>query len=222
MAAQQPRGGQQASANHAVALDGLNRILRAGGNEAAGMRQHGRDRLAGSTATRIAPPASFLFPCPGALCGQPQSACHFAYQFREGHVANALPRIKHHIDGAITGLGRQPYRFAHPPLDAVALDRSSQHFAHRESYTRRVARPNRFRAAAAPQKEDRHVSRELPAAALVHPLKIRVFQQMPRFWKLAAGGGGHIKRSALTRRVSVFAAAESCDDSRLLHLERSR
>jgi len=43
MAAQQPRGRQQASANNAVALDGLNRILRAGGNEAAGMRQHGRD-----------------------------------------------------------------------------------------------------------------------------------------------------------------------------------
>jgi hypothetical protein len=43
-----------------------------------------------------------------------------------------------------------------------------------------------------------------------------VFQQMPRFGKLAAGGGGHIKRSALTRRISIFAAAESCDDSRLL------
>jgi hypothetical protein len=40
-----------------------------------------------------------------------------------------------------------------------------------------------------------------------------VFQQMRRFWKLA-GGGGHIKRSALTRRISIFAAAESCDDSR--------
>jgi hypothetical protein len=79
-----------------------------------------------------------------------------------------------------------------------------------------------LRAATTPQKEHRHVSRELPAAALVHPLKIRVFQQTPRFWKLAAGGGGHIMRSALTRRVSLFAAAESCDDSLLLHLERSR
>ena len=160
--------------------------------------------LAGSTAIRIAPPASFLFPCPGALCGQPQGACHFAYQFREGHIANAFPRIKHHVYGAIAGLDREPYRFAHPPLDAVALDCSSQHLAHGESYTGRVARPSRLRAATTPQKEHRHVSRELPATALVHPLKIRVFQQTPRFWKLAAGGGGHIMRSALTRRVSLF------------------
>src|ERR1035441_3681674 len=43
MPPQQPRGSQQASANHAVALDSLDRILRAGGNEAAGMWQHGRD-----------------------------------------------------------------------------------------------------------------------------------------------------------------------------------
>ena len=108
------------------------------------------------------------------------------------------------------------------PLDAVALDCSSQHLAYGEPYTGRVTCPNRFRAITAPQKEHRHVSRELPAAALVHPLKIRVFQQMPRFWKLAAGGGSHIKRSALTRRVSFSAAAESCDDSLTTSLERSR
>jgi hypothetical protein len=74
----------------------------------------------------------------------------------------------------------------------------------------------------APQEEHRHVSRELPAATLIYPLKIRVLPQMPRFGKLAAGGGGHIKRSALTRRVPVFAAAESGDDSLGISLERSR
>jgi hypothetical protein len=147
------------------------------------------------------------------LCGQPQGTCHFIYKFREGHLAHALARIKHHIDRTIADWGRQPYRLAHAPPDAVALDCSSQHPAHGKSYTGRIARPNRFRVASAPQKEYRHIPRELPPAGLIHPLKIRVFQQMPRFGKLAAGGGGHIKRSALTRRVSVFAAAESCDDS---------
>ncbi len=65
---------------------------------------------------------------------------------------------------------------------------STQHFAHGEPYTGRVTCVNLFRAVTAPQKKHGHISRELPAATLIYPLKIRVFQQMPRFWKLAAGG----------------------------------
>jgi hypothetical protein len=127
--------------------------------------------------------------------------------------------MKHNVDRAITGLDREPYRFAHSPLDAIAFDRSSQHLAHGKSYTGGAGRCGCFPVA--PQKKHRHVSRELPATILVHPLKIRVLPQMPRFWKLAAGGGGHIKRSALTRRIFSNAAAESCDDS-LLSLWKGR
>ena len=68
----------------------------------------------------------------------------------KGNVPNAFPRIKHHVDRAIALPGRQPHRFAHPPLDAVALDRSSQHLAHGESYARCVpsrSLPGRYRAA---------------------------------------------------------------------------
>ena len=209
-------GGQRASAKHAVALDRFHRILRAGGNETAGMRQHGRDDSLVAPQHELHRLLHFCSPIRARCAASRKARVTSLTSSAKGNVANALARIKHDVDRTVAGLGREPYRVAHPPLDAVALDRSSQHLAHGETYTWRVGRSHRFRAAAAPQKEHGHVSRKLPAAALVHPLKIRVLQQTPRFWKLAAGGGGHIKRSALTRRVSVLAAAESCDDSRLL------
>ena len=68
------------------------RWARSGRHAAASARA-----IACSTATRIAPPASFRFRYPRPLCRQPQAPEHFVPQFGERQSQNTLPRIEHHI-----------------------------------------------------------------------------------------------------------------------------
>ena len=67
----------------------------------------------------------------------------------------------------------------------------------------------------APQEKDGHVAGELPPAVLIHPLEIRMLQQMLRLRKLAAGGGDVTRHSALAVAAGcsvTLLPARSSDD----------
>jgi hypothetical protein len=146
---------------------------------------------------RIAPPASFPLSHAGPLLRQSQTPSHFVQQLSKRKTEYALPRIEHHIHRPGTGLRRVANGFPHTAADAIALHRPTQHLAHGKTDSW-PARYTVFGWGFAPKKKYRHVTRELPAPVLVDPLKVRMLQQMPRLRKLAAGGGGHIQRSAPT------------------------
>jgi hypothetical protein len=188
-----------------MALDRFHRILRAGGDETAGVRQHGRNQS-------LVQPQSELhclfhlassFRHSRALCGQPQASRYLGCKLRERQRQHSLARIEHDIHRPFTRCNGESYGFAHSPLDAIAFYGSPQHLAHGKADTR----PG-DRLLSTPQEKHRHVSRELPASVLIHALKIGVLQQMLRFRKPAAGGGVVTRHSVSVAHLPQ--RAQSC------------
>ncbi len=140
-------------------------------------------QIACTSATRIAVPTSFRFRQSGTLCRQAQSPRNLFHQFRKRQCENALARVEHDVDWRVTSRRRQTYCLAHAALDAITVHCSAEHLADRQSHPRFSCRRS-----FAPQEENCHVSRELPAPGLIYALKIGVFQQTPRLRKLAGVG----------------------------------
>lgn len=155
---------------------------------------------------RVEPATSFPFRLAHRLVGlrltsplnrQLQSSRNFRHDPVEGQLQNRLARMEYDIHRRFHRRPGNPHGLPHSALDTVAFDRSAQHFAHRESYTQRVACNRAFSYCRTPQEKHRHVARELPTARPVNPLKVRMPQQVPRLRKLIAGGSHnlHTRRS---------------------------
>jgi hypothetical protein len=170
-----------------------------------------------TSATRIGSPASlFWLGHARPLLGQAQAAYNLVLQLRERKSQYALSRVEHDIQRPFTRQERQPHRFSHAALDAIALDGAPQHLADGKP----DARPTRScLSGLSPPEEYRHVARKLPAPSLIYALEVRMFQQAPglpaplchimanwgaRIWKLAAGS----RHSAL-RAVCTYTTAPS-------------
>jgi hypothetical protein len=92
----------------------------------------------------------------------------------EWQSQNALARVEYDVDGPITSWTRKANRLAHATLDSIPLDGSAQHLAYGQSDSRFSCERG-----LAPQVEDGHVSRDLPASCLIYALEISMFQQTP-------------------------------------------
>jgi hypothetical protein len=94
--------------------------------------------------------------------------------------------MKHHVDRGFEQRKLSPHRFAHPPLDAVAVHRLAHRLAYGEADARSVracaAHRSTVRAECRAQREEvAHLFGELLAAGLVDALVVGVLAQ-------AAGG----------------------------------
>ncbi len=125
----------------------------------------------------------------GPLPRQSQPSGNFADYLRVGQSQYRAPGIEHNIHWSFQLLPCAADGFSHAAPDAIPFDRAANHLADGKANARTAFHITRV--AAATQEKHRHVSRELPAAVLIYPLEVCMFQQMSRFGELVTDGGGH-------------------------------
>src|SRR5271166_3759531 len=127
-----------------------------------------------------------------ALDGHLQASRNFTGDLLEWQFQHRLAGMEHNIHRSLIRGPRSSYGFPHATLDAIALDRTAQYLAYRESYTQRVASNSTFGYGGAAQEKHGHIPGELPTSRLVNALKVRMPQQVLRFRKLTAGGSPNL------------------------------
>jgi hypothetical protein len=135
----------------------------------------------------------------GSSLDRAKNGGHFALKVCEFQIDYARARMKYDVDRNAQERKLPANRFAHAPLDAIAMDGIPQYLAYRQTdaSTLRVGATQRMPVCAfrgAQQEEVTHLFTELLAAAGIYALIVGMFAQ-------PASGGNH--KDPLVGQVTV-------------------